>query len=89
MCVTSCFRTTSRGEIPPPLPIANEHHTNTPMEEYEVHGRTDISGISAMAIINPDNIASQENGPRNSSQDILTLDTVNQTVTFRAECHEH
>ena len=89
MCVPSCFRTTHRTEVPSPLPIANEHRTNTPLEEHEVHGRTDISGVSEMASINPGSIASQENEPRNSSEDTLTLDTVNQTVTFRAQCHKH
>ena len=89
MYVPSCFRSTNSTEIPSSLPIANEHRTNTPLEEHEVQGRTDISGSSAMPSINPGNIALQENEPRNSSEDDLTLDTVNQTVTFRAQCHEH
>ena len=71
------------------MPIANKHRTNTPLEEHEVHGRTDISGVSEMASINPGSIASQENEPRNSSEDTLTLDTMTQTVTFRAQCHKH
>ena len=89
MCAPSCFRTTHRTEPPSQLPIATEHRTNTPLEEHEVQGRTDISGSSATASISPGNIASKENEPRNSSEDTLTLDTANQTVTFRAQCHEH
>ena len=89
MYVPSCFRSTNSTEIPSSLPIANEHRTHRTPEEHEVQGRPDISGSSAMANINQGNIASQENEPRNSSEDTLTLDTVNQTVTFRAQCHEH
>ena len=89
MCAPSCFRTTHRTEPPSQLPIATEHRTNTPLEEHEVHGRTDVSEVSAKAMINPGNVAQQENEPRNSSEDTLILDTVNQTVTFRAQCHEN
>ena len=89
MYVPSCFRSTNSTEIPSSLPIANEHRTHRTPEEHEVQGRPDISGSSAMANINQGNIASQENELRNSSEDTLTLDTVNQTVTFHAQCYEH
>ena len=95
MRVPSCFSTSTRTRIPSSMPIANEHRTNTRVEEHgSVHPsdngiKTDISGSSAMFSVNRSNILSQENDSRNSSDYPITFNAVNQTVTFRAQCHEH
>ena len=85
MCAPSCFSTTNRTEITSTLSIANEHRTNTQLEEHEEDGRTDISGFPAIVSINQGNIASREREPTTSC---VTLNTVTQTVTFRAQCSE-